>query len=54
MKVYSHHWVECSMPNTPDESPVVHIVDDDADLGDGLSSVLRSVGLNAKTYRSTQ
>jgi FixJ family two-component response regulator len=42
------------MPNTPDESPVVHIVDDDADLGDGLSSVLRSVGLNANTYRSTQ
>ena len=42
------------MPNTPDEPPVVHIVDDDADLGDGLSSVLRSVGLNAKAYRSTQ
>src|SRR3954451_2397709 len=42
------------MPNTPDESPVVHIVDDDADLGDGLSSVLRAVGLNAKAYRSTQ
>ena len=42
------------MPNVPDDSPVVHIVDDDADLGDGLSSVLRSVGLNAKTYRSTQ
>ena len=42
------------MPNSPDESPVVHIVDDDADLGDGLSSVLRSVGMNAKAYRSTQ
>ena len=42
------------MPNTSDESPIVHVVDDDADLGDGLSSVLRSVGLNAKAYRSTQ
>src|SRR3954470_22719235 len=54
METYSHYWVECCMPNTPDEPPVVHIVDDDADLGDGLSSVLRSVGLNAKAYRSTQ
>ena len=42
------------MPNSPDKSPVVHIVDDDVDLGDGLSSVLRSVGLNAKVYRSPQ
>jgi FixJ family two-component response regulator len=42
------------MPNTPDESPVVHVVDDDADLGDGLSCVLRSVGLNPKAYSSTQ
>ncbi|MBR1153979.1 response regulator transcription factor [Bradyrhizobium sp. JYMT SZCCT0428] len=41
------------MPDPPDESPVVHIVDDDPDLGDGLSSVLRSVGLNARAYRST-
>jgi len=54
METYSHYRVECCMPNTPDEIPVVHIVDDDADLGDGLGSVLRSVGLNAKTYRSTQ
>src|SRR5437868_2926283 len=54
METYSHYRVECCMPNTPDETPVVHIVDDDADLGDGLGSVLRSVGLNAKTYRSTQ
>jgi FixJ family two-component response regulator len=53
MEDHVHHRVECCMPNTPDESPVVHIVDDDADLGDGLSSVLRSMGLKAKTYRST-
>jgi FixJ family two-component response regulator len=54
METYSHYSVECCMPHAPDDSPVVHIVDDDADLGDGLSSVLRSVGLNAKTHRSTQ
>ncbi len=42
------------MPKAPDESPVVHIVDDDSCLGDGLSSLLRSVGLNARTYGSTQ
>jgi FixJ family two-component response regulator len=53
-RVILHYLVECCMPHAPDEFPVVHIVDDDADLGDGLSSVLRSVGLNAKTYRSTE
>ena len=42
------------MPKAPDEPPVVHIVDDDSCLGDGLSSLLRSVGLNARTYGSTQ
>jgi FixJ family two-component response regulator len=42
------------MSQAPDESPVVHIVDDDASLGDGLSSLLRSVGLNARTYSSTR
>ena len=42
------------MPRAPDETPTVHIVDDDAQLGDGLSSLLRSVGLSAKTYGSTE
>ncbi len=36
------------------ERPIVRIIDDDTSLGDGLSSLLRSVGLNAKIYGSTQ
>ena len=42
------------MPLARDESPVVHIVDDDDSLRQGLASLLRSVGLNAKTYQTTQ
>jgi FixJ family two-component response regulator len=42
------------MPLTPNESLVVHIVDDDDSLRQGLGSLLRSVGLNARTYCSTQ
>ena len=42
------------MPLTPNESLVVHIVDDDDSLRQGLASLLRSVGLNARTYSSTQ
>ena len=42
------------MPLAPDESPVVHIVDDDDSLRQGLGSLLRSIGLNTRTYCSTQ
>src|ERR1700760_1624804 len=42
------------MPLARDESPVVHIVDDDDSLRHGLASLLRSVGLNPKTYSTTQ
>ena len=42
------------MPQALDELPLVHIVDDDDSLRQGLASLLRSVGLNARTYSSTQ
>ena len=42
------------MPLAPDKLPVVHIVDDDDSLRQGLASLLRSVGLNVRTYSSTQ
>jgi FixJ family two-component response regulator len=37
-----------------DETPVVHIVDDDDSLRRGLDSLLRSVGLTVQTYPSTR
>ena len=42
------------MPQASNELPLVHIVDDDDSLRQGLASLLRSVGLNARTYSSTQ
>ena len=42
------------MPLAPDEPPLVRIVDDDDSLRLGLASLLRSIGLNARTYSSTQ
>jgi len=42
------------MPHASDEPPIVHIVDDDDSQRYGLDSLLRSVGLTAKTYGSTQ
>jgi FixJ family two-component response regulator len=42
------------MPQASVEIPVVHIVDDDDSLRCGLDSLLRSVGLLARTYGSTQ
>jgi FixJ family two-component response regulator len=51
-RAYSHYWPESGMPNAPDELPVVHIVDDDAEMRSGLESLLRSVGLDARTYGS--
>jgi FixJ family two-component response regulator len=41
------------MPNA-DEPPVVHIVDDDESLRSALEILLRSVGLDARPYSSTQ
>ena len=46
--------VEFEMPQASDESPIVHIVDDDDSLRAGLASLLRTVGLTARTYSSTQ
>src|SRR5882724_10974317 len=40
------------MTNAPDEPSVVHIVDDDASLRGALESLLRSVGLDTRTYGS--
>ncbi|MCC8954185.1 response regulator transcription factor [Bradyrhizobium sp. Pear77] len=42
------------MPQASGETPVVHIVDDDDSQRFGLDSLLRSVGLAARTYGSTQ
>ncbi|MDI4232757.1 MULTISPECIES: response regulator transcription factor [unclassified Bradyrhizobium] len=42
------------MPQVSDEPPLVHIVDDDDSLRAGLASLLRTVGLTARTYGSTQ
>ncbi|MCC8953212.1 response regulator transcription factor [Bradyrhizobium sp. Pear77] len=41
------------MTQASDETPIVHIVDDDDLLRFGLDSLLRSVGLSARTYAST-
>jgi FixJ family two-component response regulator len=41
------------MALAPDEHPFVHIVDDDDSLRQGLASLLRSVGLEVRTYGST-
>jgi FixJ family two-component response regulator len=46
--------VDRDMPQASDEIPVVHIVDDDDSLRCGLESLLRSVGLSARTYGSVQ
>jgi FixJ family two-component response regulator len=42
------------MHRVSDTSPIVHIVDDDDSLRQGLGSLLRSVGLEVQTYGSTQ
>jgi FixJ family two-component response regulator len=42
------------MSQASEQPPVVHIVDDDDSLRHGLASLLRSVGLNPKTYSTTQ
>ena len=42
------------MPQASDETPIVHIVDDDDSLRSGLQSVLLSVGLTARIYGSPE
>ena len=45
------------MPNPASpatETPVVHVVDDDAPLGAALDSLFRSIGLETRTYGSAQ
>ncbi|MCC8935691.1 response regulator transcription factor [Bradyrhizobium sp. Arg68] len=41
------------MPQASEETPIVHIVDDDYSMRLGLGSLLQSVGLTAVTYGST-
>lgn len=42
------------MPSEPNESGLVHIVDDDESLRDALKSLARSVGLQAAAYGSVR
>ncbi|OKO76056.1 Nodulation protein W [Bradyrhizobium sp. AS23.2] len=42
------------MAQAPEKPPIVHIVDDDDSLRYALSSLLRSVGLDARIYGTTQ
>jgi FixJ family two-component response regulator len=42
------------MSQASEQSPVVHIVDDDDSLRHGLASLLRSVGITPKTYSTPQ
>jgi FixJ family two-component response regulator len=42
------------MPPQASDSPVVHIVDDDASLRGAIDSLLRSVGLKTRTYGSAR
>jgi RNA polymerase sigma factor (sigma-70 family) len=41
------------MPVRQERDPVVFIVDDDADVRDGLSALLESVGIKCETFNST-
>ncbi|MGE0423621.1 MAG: response regulator transcription factor [Reyranellaceae bacterium] len=42
------------MPAEASDSPVVHIIDDDASLRGAIDSLLRSVGLKTRTYASAR
>jgi FixJ family two-component response regulator len=42
------------MPPASDEPPIVHVVDDDESLRQGLASLFHSVGFDARTYSSTE
>jgi FixJ family two-component response regulator len=41
------------MPDQAQSGPVIYIVDDDADVREGLQSLLQSVGLKSETFSST-
>ena len=41
------------MPNPSQSGPIIYIVDDDADVRDGLRNLLLSVGLRSETFSST-
>jgi FixJ family two-component response regulator len=41
------------MPDQSQSNPIIYIVDDDADVREGLQSLLQSVGLKSKTFSST-
>ena len=41
------------MPDQSQSSPIIYIVDDDADVREGLQSLLQSVGLKSKAFSST-
>lgn len=42
------------MPSQASDSPIIHIVDDDASLRGAIDSLLRSVGLKTRTYGSAR
>jgi FixJ family two-component response regulator len=41
------------MPDQSQSSPIIYIVDDDADVREGLQSLLQSVGLKSRAFSST-
>jgi len=41
------------MPDQSQSGPIIYIVDDDADVRDGLQNLLQSVGLKSETFSST-
>ena len=44
---------QSAMPNQYPSGPVIYIVDDDADVREGLQNLLQSVGLRSETFGST-
>jgi len=45
---------ESAATNPPDEQSVVYVVDDDADVREGLKALLQSVSLHCETFASTR
>jgi FixJ family two-component response regulator len=41
------------MPDQAQSGPIIYIIDDDADVREGLQSLLQSVGLKSETFGST-
>ena len=44
---------QSAMPDQYPSGPIIYIVDDDADVREGLRSLLQSVGLRSETFNST-